>query len=171
MTWTVESVLALLRTVLPHAPEQFVLEHDGLRLVIGGEDASAAPAQDAVRVTGPVGVTVADGTADRASAGEVTAAPAGGASGEDALPAGAVTVVSPTVGTFYPRPEPAAPPYVSVGDRVEAGRTLGLVEVMKVFNAVAAPCDGVVHAILAGDGAFVEHGQPLLVLVPEVVGA
>lgn len=155
MTWTVESVLALLRTVLPHAPERFVLEHDGLRLVIG-DDASATSAQDAVA---------------GASVHEVAPAPSSAAPTEDSLPPGAVTVASPTVGTFYPRPEPSAPPYVKVGDRVEAGRTLGLVEVMKVFNAVAAPCDGVVHAILAGDGAFVEHGQPLLVLVPEVGGA
>lgn len=161
MTWTVESVLALLRTVLPHAPEQFVLEHDGLRLVIG-EDASATSAPEAV-----AGASVRE----VAPASAPAPAPASAASTGDALPPGAVTVTSPTVGTFYPRPEPSAPPYVSVGDRVEAGRTLGLVEVMKVFNAVAAPCDGVVHAVLAGDGSFVEHGQPLLVLVPEVAGA
>lgn len=170
MTWTVESVLALLRTVLPHAPERFVLEHDGLRLVIG-DDASATSAQDVVRSAGPGGATRTAGADAGVSDRTVPPAPVSEAPAEGALPPGAVTVASPTVGTFYPRPEPSAPPYVNVGDRVEAGRTLGLVEVMKVFNAVAAPCDGVVHAILAGDGAFVEHGQPLLVLVPEVGGA
>lgn len=161
MTWTVEAVLALLRTVLPNAPERFHLEHDGLRLVIGEPGTPEPPAPspaNAVRAPEPVApapvVTPASG-------------PPGQTSGTQPIPDGAITVAAPTVGYFYPRPEPSAPPFVTVGTAVDVGQTLGLVEVMKVFNAVHAPCAGTVHAVLAGDGEFVEHGQALVVIVPD----
>jgi acetyl-CoA carboxylase biotin carboxyl carrier protein len=64
---------------------------------------------------------------------------------------------TPIDGIFYARPSPDAPAYVSVGDRVTAGVTLGLVEVMKTFNPVTlggpgTPKSGVVVAVLASDG-------------------
>jgi acetyl-CoA carboxylase biotin carboxyl carrier protein len=62
---------------------------------------------------------------------------------------------------FYPRPEPGAPPFVEAGSRVEAGATVGLIEVMKVFNAVVSPVDGVIEAVLVGEQELVEYGQDL----------
>jgi len=75
---------------------------------------------------------------------------------------GAVT--SPMVGTVYVAPEPSAPQFVRVGDKVSAGQTLFIIEAMKTMNPVAAPRDGTVTEILVADGQPVEFGEPLLVL-------
>jgi acetyl-CoA carboxylase biotin carboxyl carrier protein len=77
-----------------------------------------------------------------------------------------VVVPAPMVGVFYRSPEPGAPPFVEVGARVEAGATMGLVEVMKMFNGVTAPVGGEVVEVLAGNDEFVEFGQPLFRLRP-----
>jgi acetyl-CoA carboxylase biotin carboxyl carrier protein len=71
-------------------------------------------------------------------------------------------IKAPTLGTFYRAPSPGAPPFVKVGDRVIAGQTVGIVEVMKLFNAVEADVAGTVVAIHAEDGVLVEHDQPLI---------
>ena len=77
-----------------------------------------------------------------------------------------VVVPAPVVGVFYRSPEPGAPPFVEAGGRVEAGATMGLVEVMKMFNGVTAPISGEVVEVLAGNDEFVEFGQPLFRLRP-----
>jgi acetyl-CoA carboxylase biotin carboxyl carrier protein len=74
------------------------------------------------------------------------------------------TVSSPMVGTAYLAPEPAAPPFVVVGDAVQAGQVLLLIEAMKVMNQIHAPKAGRVAQILVADGAPVEYGQALVVL-------
>ncbi len=76
-------------------------------------------------------------------------------------------VSSPLVGTFYRRPSPEEPPYVSVGARVKPGDTLCIVEAMKVMNEIKADRAGVVSAIPLEDGAVVEYGQTLLTLRSE----
>jgi acetyl-CoA carboxylase biotin carboxyl carrier protein len=77
-----------------------------------------------------------------------------------------VVVPAPVVGVFYRSPEPGAPPFVEAGGRVEAGATMGLVEVMKMFNGVTAPVTGEVVEVLAGNDEFVEFGQPLFRMRP-----
>jgi acetyl-CoA carboxylase biotin carboxyl carrier protein len=74
------------------------------------------------------------------------------------------TVSSPMVGTAYLAPEPAAPPFVAVGDAVQAGQVLLLIEAMKVMNQIHAPKAGRVAQILIADGTPVEYGQALVVL-------
>lgn len=66
------------------------------------------------------------------------------------------------LGIFYSKPSPDEPPFVAVGDKVEAGQTLGLIEVMKTYNEVTAPVAGTVKELIAQDGAFVEYNEPLL---------
>jgi acetyl-CoA carboxylase biotin carboxyl carrier protein len=71
------------------------------------------------------------------------------------------------VGTFYRALEPGAKPFVQVGDLVEPGQQVAIVEAMKLMNPVVADVRGRVVEILAGDAEPVEYGQPLLVLEPE----
>jgi len=73
-----------------------------------------------------------------------------------------VAVVSPMVGVFYRAPSPHDPPFVEVGDRVEVGQTVGLVEAMKVFNEILAESEGIVAEIVAQTGQLVETGDPLV---------
>ncbi len=81
---------------------------------------------------------------------------------EEAAPAGAVH--SPMVGIAYLSPEPGAPAFVQIGQRVAAGQTLLLIEAMKTFNQIKAPRDGTVTRILITTGSPVEYDEPLLVL-------
>jgi acetyl-CoA carboxylase biotin carboxyl carrier protein len=91
--------------------------------------------------------------------------PTGGREGSTApaLPAGHV-VTSPMVGTYYASPAPDKPAFVSVGQSVKAGETLGIIEAMKMFNPIEADTSGTVVAVLCESGQPVEFDQPLFVI-------
>lgn len=74
------------------------------------------------------------------------------------------TVPSPMVGTTYLAPEPGARPFISVGDTVQKGQTLLIIEAMKVMNPLPSPRAGVVKEILVTDGKPVEYGEPLVII-------
>ena len=90
-----------------------------------------------------------------APAAAAPAAPAG-------PPAGALT--SPMVGTAYLAPEPGAAPFVKVGDRVNKGQTVAIIEAMKVMNPIQAPVSGTVKDILIADGQPVEFGEAMMII-------
>ena len=73
-------------------------------------------------------------------------------------------VKSPMVGTFYRSASPGAAPFVEIGDAIEQGDTLCIVEAMKLMNEIEADASGTIKAILAENGQAVEFGQPLFVL-------
>jgi acetyl-CoA carboxylase biotin carboxyl carrier protein len=73
-------------------------------------------------------------------------------------------VKSPMVGTFYRSATPGSKPFVEVGDRVEEGGTLCIIEAMKLMNEIESDKAGVVKAILTENGQPVEFGQPLFVI-------
>ena len=68
------------------------------------------------------------------------------------------------VGTAYLSSEPGSAPFVKVGDRVDTGQTLLIIEAMKVMNPIAAPHDGTVTEILVQDGRPVEYDEVLMVI-------
>lgn len=74
------------------------------------------------------------------------------------------TVRSPIVGTFYRSPSPDAKPFFEVGDRVEKGDTLCIIEAMKIMNEIEAEFSGTVVTIVAEDGQPVEFDQPLFII-------
>ena len=74
-------------------------------------------------------------------------------------------VKSPMVGTFYRAASPGAKPFVEVGDTVQVGDTLCIIEAMKLMNEIEADKAGVVKQVLAENGQPVEYGQPLVVIV------
>jgi len=71
---------------------------------------------------------------------------------------------SPMVGTCYLSPEPGAAQFVKVGESVQAGQTLVIIEAMKVMNPITAPSAGTVRAVLVENGQPVEYDQPLIVV-------
>jgi len=73
-------------------------------------------------------------------------------------------VKSPMVGTIYMQPQPGAKSFIHVGDRVDVGQTLLIIEAMKTMNPIPAPKGGIVTAILIEDGQPVEYGEPLVVI-------
>jgi len=74
---------------------------------------------------------------------------------------------SPMDGVFYGSPSPGADPYVAVGDFVEKGQVVCLIEAMKTFNEVVSECSGTVVAILVENGQQVSQGDVLMIVKPE----
>ena len=73
-------------------------------------------------------------------------------------------ITSPMVGTVYLSPEPGAPQFVSIGDKVSKGQTLLIVEAMKTMNPITAPAAGTVAEILVENEQPVEFGEGLIVV-------
>ena len=110
-------------------------------------------------------------SAPAASAPEAAPAPAPAAPTEAApapAPATAASagspVKAPIVGTFYASSSPDAAPYVKVGDRVEAGQVLCIIEAMKLMNEIEAEQSGVIREILVKNAEPVEYGQTLFMI-------
>jgi acetyl-CoA carboxylase biotin carboxyl carrier protein len=90
-------------------------------------------------------------------------APVAIAPAEDAVPEGHV-VRSPMVGTFYRAPAPGSKNFAEVGQSVNAGDTLCIIEAMKLLNEIESDQGGVIKAILVENGQPVEYGEPLFVI-------
>jgi len=75
-------------------------------------------------------------------------------------------VKSPIVGTFYESPSPGAPPFVKIGDQVEVGQVLCIVEAMKLMNEIEADVAGEIVKRIASSGQPVEYGQALFAIRP-----
>ncbi|MEC5206314.1 MULTISPECIES: acetyl-CoA carboxylase biotin carboxyl carrier protein [Vogesella] len=93
------------------------------------------------------------------AAAPVAAAPAAAPAADSAN-----AVKSPMVGTFYRRPSPDAKPFVEVGQQVNVGDTLCIIEAMKLMNEIEAERAGVVKAVLIEEGQPVEFGEPLFII-------
>ncbi|AKC86282.1 acetyl-CoA carboxylase biotin carboxyl carrier protein [Pseudoxanthomonas suwonensis] len=121
--------------------------------------AVAAPAA-ALEVRSPVAAPAA---APMPMSSPTESATGGTAKGGAELPPGHV-VRAPMVGTYYAAPGPDKPAFVSVGQSVKAGETLGIIEAMKMFNPIEADVAGTVVAILCESGQPIEFDQPLFVI-------
>ncbi len=101
----------------------------------------------------------------------VAAAPAPAPSTEAAAPAPAeannyVEIKSPMIGTFYRSANPDSPAFVSVGDKIEAGNTVCIVEAMKLFNEIESEVSGTIVKVLVENASPVEYDQPLFLIDP-----
>jgi acetyl-CoA carboxylase biotin carboxyl carrier protein len=105
----------------------------------------------------PMAIPATSSPAQAAGAGEANEGTA------PQVPAGHI-INSPMVGTFYEAPAPGAKPFVHVGQRVEVGDTLCIIEAMKMLNQIEADRAGVIAAILVDNAQPVEYGQPLFVI-------
>ncbi|MDB9865640.1 acetyl-CoA carboxylase biotin carboxyl carrier protein [Candidatus Thioglobus sp.] len=74
------------------------------------------------------------------------------------------SLTSPMVGTYYSAPSPTAKPFITIGQHVKQGDTIGIVEAMKIMNQIEAEQSGTVLQILVKDGEAVEFGQPLIIV-------
>ncbi|QSX79468.1 acetyl-CoA carboxylase biotin carboxyl carrier protein [Agrilutibacter solisilvae] len=115
----------------------------------------AQPMMQAAPVAAPAPVMPMAGPTEAASGGSPKAA--------SDLPPGHV-VRAPMVGTFYASPAPDKPAFVTVGQSVKAGETLGIIEAMKMFNPIEADVAGTVVKVLVETGQPIEFDQPLFVI-------
>lgn len=142
---------------------EFDMERDGLKVKIkfAGPAGAAAPASGLDMAV--LSRLMASGGA---SSGSAPAAAAGGANVAAAHTALEVLheVKSPIVGTFYESPSPGSPAFVKVGDQVEVGQVLGIVEAMKLMNEIESDAAGEIVQQIASSGQPVEYGQPLFAI-------
>ena len=136
-----------------------------VRIKFVGAPAAAAPSLDLAQLSRlmsatPAASASAAGVSASSAAGH--AAPASPAEAEEKLH----EVKSPIVGTFYESPAPGAPSFVQIGDQVEVGQVLCIVEAMKLMNEIESDVAGEVVKRIATSGQPVEYGQPLFAIRP-----
>lgn len=146
MTLTAQDVAEITRMLEDSSFDELYLELDGLKLTLRRNGAATQPA-------------IASPTPEAAPA-PASAPPSTPSAG--AADTSAQDVAAPLLGTFYRAPKPGAAPFVEVGSTVEKDTVVGIIEVMKLMNAVRAGVRGTVREILAQDGTLVEYGQVLL---------
>ena len=166
MALTHKNVTDILKIVDESDIEELVLDIDGAKLVIRrGAAAAASPTPPATPIA-PAPV-VAPPTAPPVKQPE-TRRPVEGKSPKARAERtdGKTEVRAPMVGTFYRRPSPQDPVFVEVGTAVKKGDPLCLIEVMKLYTTIEAPCNGKVVEIGADNAALVEHDAVLFVIEP-----
>ena len=94
------------------------------------------------------------------------AAPAAPAAAPAPAASNLLTIKSPMIGTFYRRPSPDKPNFLEVGDKVEPGKVVCIIEAMKLFNEIESEIKGKVVKILVEDASPVEYDQPLFLVEP-----
>ena len=77
-----------------------------------------------------------------------------------------ITIKSPIIGTFYRRPSPDKDPFINVGDKIDVGSVVGIVEAMKLFNEIESEASGTVVKVLVDDMSPVEYDQALFLIDP-----
>ncbi len=147
---TLREVRELLRTFGDSGWAAMTLELDGMHVTVGKHGPPAASARAAAPVS------------DTAPAPDTTAPPAPPA----ADTAGCIEARAPAIGTFWVAPSPGEPPFVQVGQSVDAGQQLAVVEVMKLLNPVIAPQAGEIVRVCAANAELVEFDQPLFLIRP-----
>ena len=166
MSPSIEEIKEVLTIFLDSEMQDLRLEIGNVRLAVAKGGASGLSSQPfstpAPRpAPTPVIVTPAAPVAAVAPAATPAASKAPAAAHE-----GWVLVTSPSIGTFYRRPAPDQQPFVQVGSQVVANDPLCLIEVMKMFTGVSAPCSGRIAEILIEDATVVEFGQSLMYIEP-----
>jgi len=148
-----EEICELIQLVGSSGVANVEVEHAGSRVRIEGRaQVVAAQAAPSVAAAAPAPVLEAS----------IASEPGTAVPEEDDLH----SVSSPIVGTFYRAPNPDADPYVKVGDFVEQGQTLCIVEAMKLMNEIEADISGTVVRVLPENAQPVEYGESLFMVRP-----
>lgn len=150
----------LIRFVSKSGVTEVEVEREGFKIVIKAERPTTeyhAVVPQQIMMPAPV-----------AAAPAAAAAPAPAASAPAAAPAaeGGVNIKSPMIGTFYRSSGPDKEPFVKIGDRVEKGQVVCIIEAMKLFNEIESEVSGVVTKVLVENASPVEYDQPLFLVDP-----
>lgn len=154
----VESVRALIEMMNAGGIGELDLAAGDVTISLRTETVALAANTPAMNFAAPTGFApypmhAPEAVAPMAAIADVAAAPA--------QPDGHV-VTSPMIGTFYSASAPAEPAFVQVGDEIETGQVIGIIEAMKIMNEITADRSGVVIEILVDNAEAVEYGSPLV---------
>jgi acetyl-CoA carboxylase biotin carboxyl carrier protein len=154
MPLTAQDVAEITRLLEESEFDELYLEQDGLKLTLRRSAVASAPVMSPTQAASPP-LAVAPGAA-------ATHREPGSQVARSNPDPSVADVTAPLVGIFYRAARPGAPPYVEIGATVEEDTIVGIIEVMKLMNAVRAEVKGTVREILVKDGAAVEYAQVLL---------
>jgi acetyl-CoA carboxylase biotin carboxyl carrier protein len=157
-----DDVLHILKLIDESKFDYFQLEVGELKITVSKGD--PIPIASAAQ---PAPASVAPSPAPAvAKPAPVASAPAAQAAKPVTVPEGMLPITAPLLGTFYVASEPGAPPFVKVGQQITEDTTVGLIEVMKVFNSVRSTVKGTIVELVVQNGQFVEFGQTLFIVKP-----
>lgn len=156
----IESVRDLIEMMNEGGIGELDLKTDGFKIRLRSEEVALAAATPVMAM--PAAYSMPP-MMNRSAEPGVTAeaAPAASAPDEPKAPAGHV-VTSPMIGTFYSASAPGEPAYVQIGDEVETGQVIGIIEAMKIMNDITADKSGVVVELMVDNAQPVEYGSPLV---------
>jgi acetyl-CoA carboxylase biotin carboxyl carrier protein len=157
----IEQLEQLIRFMGEHNLEEFEYSRGDVRIRLKKPSSGAS-------MMAPVAMRVAESIpAANAPAAAAAAEPSTAAASEVRPPAEDLhTVKSPIVGTYYESPSPGSEPFVKVGQSVDTGQTLCIVEAMKLMNEIESDASGEIVRIFVENGQPVEYGQPLFGIRP-----
>lgn len=163
----INEIQALIKFVAKSGVSEVELESNGFKIVIKTGNAGTRIEQVMVPAAAPVAMPVA--------AAPIAAAPAAPPVATVAeKPAAApvanesklITIKAPMIGTFYRSPGPDKPAFVNVGDEIKPGKTICIIEAMKLFNEIESEVSGRIVKVLVDDAKPVEFDQPLFLVEP-----
>ena len=172
MSFKYRDIAEVLKIVDASNCEEFLLETDGIKLVVRRHGAPArveelsgislptTPLAQGARTLTP------DQDRDDQSEGQPPTADLNVEKRAD----GSIEVRAPMLGTYYDSPSPTDPPFVGIGDQVTPGQPLCIIEVMKLFATIESTIAGKVKEIAVTDQGLVEYGQILFVIEPDEQG-
>lgn len=159
----------LIKLVKENEISELEIERDDFKLHIRSEKeekvvaASPPPAQQVVQPAAPAPAPQPQQPAQQQS----QPAPQPQSNETEEEDSNLVEIKSPMIGTFYRAPGPDKDPFVSIGDNIEEGQTICMIEAMKLFNEIEAELTGSVVKILVEDATPVEFDQPLFLIDPK----
>jgi acetyl-CoA carboxylase biotin carboxyl carrier protein len=158
--WNLKDIEQLIDLLVAREISEFEMEQDGLRLRIKRGLSYEPPPS----VSLPPHYTGSVGASSPAAANALAAADS-----PPAEPAEDLHIIkSPIVGTFYDAPSPNAPPFVKLGDVVQVGQVLCIIEAMKLMNDIESEVAGEILRIYVENGQPVEYGQSLFAIKPSL---
>lgn len=163
MNVDVEAIKLLLELVREHELAEFELEQEGIKIRVRKQGAVHTLSAPAVMMPAPPALALAPAAPVGLPAPALAAAP-GGAVLEDPEALELAVVTSPIVGTFYRAPDPSSPPFVEIGQKVQRGKTLCIIEAMKLMNEIESEYEGEVVKCYVENGQPVQYGERLFAI-------
>lgn len=161
----IKQIQELIKLVNKSNIGELSIEQDNFKITIKQKEEAmptqhtvyAAPVHAPALAAAPASAPAAQPTASSQAADESKGAPK-----EDNL----ITIKSPMIGTFYRQSGPGKPLFVNVGDQIEPGKVVCIIEAMKLFNEIESEVSGKIVKILVDDASPVEFDQPLFLVEP-----
>jgi acetyl-CoA carboxylase biotin carboxyl carrier protein len=166
MNVDVEAIKLLLELVREHELAEFELEQEGIKIRVRKQGAVHTLSAPAVMMPAPPALSLTPAAPPASLPAPALAAAGGGAGAvvEDPESLELAVVTSPIVGTFYRSPDPSSPPFVEIGQKVQRGKTLCIIEAMKLMNEIESEYEGEVVKVYVENGQPVQYGERLFAI-------